>query len=163
MEKKITVGNVCFIKNREGNKLLLLKRNREPMQHLCTGVGGKTRFDEDIHVSCLREVKEETGLEVQELTLRGVIKTLLQGKDSAWILFVYTAVSDSEICIDCDEGELGWVDIDAVESQNLIGFIREILPAVLSGEGFLEGTITHDLTGRVVEKTIHHLPEEVLT
>ena len=36
--QKVTIGNVCFIKDSENNKLLFLKRNRIPMQDLYTGV-----------------------------------------------------------------------------------------------------------------------------
>ncbi len=62
MEKKFTVGNVCFITDPNHGHVLLLERSREPLKGLWTGVGGKTAFDEDVKGSCLREVKEETGL-----------------------------------------------------------------------------------------------------
>lgn len=52
MEQKITVGNVCFIRNPARRQVLLLKRNHEPMQNLYTGVGGKTHCLEDIRTSC---------------------------------------------------------------------------------------------------------------
>src|SRR3989344_7565531 len=154
MDKKIVVGNVCFIKDEENKKVLFLKRSREPMQHMCTGVGGKTDFDEDINISCIREVKEETGLDVDEVKLKGVIKTILEGKDSSWILFVYTANKFNGKLINCDEGELNWVNYDEIYSQNLIGFIKKILPHILEDD-FIEGTIKHDLKGDVIENKLN--------
>lgn len=154
---KITVGNVCFVKDKDTNKILFLKRNREPMSGMVTGVGGKTEFDEDINASCVREVFEETGLKVKDVSLKGVVKTILEGKDSSWILFVYTANKADGNLIDCNEGELCWVDDDQVYSQNLIGFIRKIMPAVLEEKGFLEGTIVHDLKGNIVKETLNVL------
>lgn len=151
---KVTVGNVCFIRNEQSSEILLLHRNREPMKDLWTGVGGKTGFDEDIHTSCLREVKEETGLDVNDLKLKGVVKTILKGRDSAWILFVYTATTSSADVISCDEGELRWVPEDAVYECNLVGFIRPILPHVLDDEVFLEGTIKHDMGGQVLNEQL---------
>jgi len=153
--KKTTIGNVCFIVDKQNNKILLLKRNREPMQNMFTGVGGKTNFDEDVNGSCIREVKEETGLDVKDIKLKGVIKTLLDGMDSAWMLFVYVANNFSGDLIDCDEGELTWVELDKLYSCELIGFIREILPTILDGNKFLEGTIRHDIKGNVIEKKLN--------
>lgn len=77
--KKIVIGNVCFIVDRKNNKVLLLKRNREPMQTMYTGVGGKTLPEESPFDSCIREAKEETGLDISEVNLRGVVKTILDG------------------------------------------------------------------------------------
>jgi 8-oxo-dGTP diphosphatase len=149
--EKITIGNVCFIKDTKNKKILLLKRFREPMQDLFTGVGGKVGFDEDIHLSCIREVKEETGLDVKDLKLKGILKTLLEGKDSSWILFIYTTEDFHGNLINCDEGDLEWIAYDEIFSHNLIGFIRKILPYILDEKTFVEGTIKHTITGQVLE------------
>lgn len=153
--KKITVGSVCFIKDEKKKKVLLLHRKNEPMQGLYAGVGGKTRFDEDIQTSCLREIKEETGLHVSSVALRGVIKTILDGKDSSWILFVYsTDTFEGELC-ECAEGTLEWVDYDQVQNYNLVGMLRNILPVVLEREGFIEGTVVHDASGKVLRELLN--------
>lgn len=147
---KITIGNLCFVTNADNKKVLLLKRNREPMKDLYTGVRGKTHFEEEINLSCLREVKEETGLEVIELKLKAVVKTILAGQNSSWILFVYSAKALSEHCIDCDEGTLEWVDIQLLDQYPLIGFVREIIPHVFLNENVLEATFHHDMQGQVL-------------
>jgi 8-oxo-dGTP pyrophosphatase MutT (NUDIX family) len=79
MEKKITVGNVCFIFDKKREKVLLLLRNKDPMKNMVTGVGGKTEFQEDIHLSCHREVFEETGIKPTNVCLKGVLKTIVDG------------------------------------------------------------------------------------
>jgi len=152
---KITIGNVCFIIDKPAGKMLLLKRSREPMSNMSTGVGGKTHFNEGIYESCIREVKEETGLDARNLMLRGVIKTLLSGKDSSWILFVYfTDDFSGELCA-CPEGELKWVDLTNVMNENLIGFLREILPAIMQSDRVIEATIVHDEKGNVITSTVN--------
>ncbi|GET34559.1 hypothetical protein PbJCM13498_34220 [Prolixibacter bellariivorans] len=151
---KITIGNVCFLIDKNKNEILFLERFFEPMKDLFTGVGGKTNFDEDIHTSCLREINEETGLNAKNLKLKGIIKTILSGHDSSWILFIYTSSEFYGKQIDCPEGKLHWVGINDVEKLNLIGFIREIMPFVLNEDSIIEGTITHDLTGTVLSKKI---------
>jgi 8-oxo-dGTP diphosphatase len=150
MSKKITVGNVCFLIDKKNHKILLLKRNNQPMCGMYTGVGGKIEFDEGLETSCIREVKEETGLDVWSVRLCGVIKTILDGNDSSWLLFVYTSDDFSGELSECDEGELEWVDIQSVFSKNLIGFIKEILPRILKAKGLVEAVIRHDSNGNVI-------------
>lgn len=153
MEKKVTIGTVCFLIDEAKDSVLLLERSREPMKSKYTGVGGKTHFEEDIKKSCIREIKEETGYEANELKLKGIVKTLLQGKDSSWILFVYTCSDFSGEETPCDEGELHWVKSADIYKTDLIGFIREILPTVLLEDGFIERCMLHDIHGNLIGDT----------
>ena len=151
---KITIGNVCFLIDRNKNEMLFLERSFEPMKDMFTGVGGKTKFDEDINMSCLREIKEETGLNAKNLKLKGIVKTILDGYDSSWILFVYTSDEFNGKQIDCPEGKLKWIKINEIYNLNLIGFIREIMPFILHENSLIEGTVEHDITGKVLSKKI---------
>lgn len=147
---KITIGNLCFITNADSKKLLLLKRSRDPMKNLYTGVGGKAHFEEDIRHSCLREIKEETGLDVFGLKLKAVIKTILEGNQSSWILFVYIATTFSHHCIECDEGILEWVDPERLDQYPLIEFVQEIIPSIFENQEIIEATFHHDIQGRIL-------------
>lgn len=151
---KITVGNVCFILNKDESSVLLLHRNREPMKGLWTGVGGKTHFSEDIHSSCLREVQEETQLSIENTTLKGVIKTILKDKDSSWILFIYTSIAQDTTLYPCDEGELAWVKKEEAKTLPFPGFIHEVFPHILKENHFVEGTFLHDSQGKILESTL---------
>lgn len=160
MEKttKIVMGNVCFIVDRKNNKVLLIKRNREPMQAMYTGVGGKTLPEESPFDSCIREAKEETGLDISGVRLRGVIKTILDGDDSSWILWVYTAGGYRGEMAKCSEGELEWVDINSIDSYKLIGFIKKIMPYILDESSTFDGVIVHDAKGNVIKDSIKTYP-----
>jgi 8-oxo-dGTP diphosphatase len=151
---KITIGTVCFLIDRKKNKVLLLERSKEPMKGMFAGVGGKTNFDEDVNSSCLREIKEETGLNAKNLKLKGVVKTILEGNNSSWLLFIYKTSDFDGEQINCPEGELQWTSIDNIFKVNLIGFIREIMPFVLEDNKIIEGTIKHDQNGKVLEQNI---------
>lgn len=152
MKNNLIIGNVTFIFDKERTKVLLLKRAKEPMKGCWTGVGGKTSFEEDLHLSALREIKEETNLEAENLKLKGILKTILKDLNSSWILFIYTADSSysNENQVISDEGILKWVDIKDIENYNMIGFIKEIFPNILNEKKIFEGTIVHDDQGDVV-------------
>ena len=155
VDTKTTIGNVCFIKDPEEKKILFLKRDRDPMKGLCTGVGGKTKFNEDIRYSCIREAKEETGLDIKDLQLKGVVKTILKGFNSSWILFVYVAKSLKEEFSECNEGELHWEDIKNIHNKkNIIGFIDLLLPNILKEKIFFEGIIIHNIEGEVLKNDL---------
>ncbi len=54
------------------NKLVLIKREREPFKDSFAIPGGFVEYGETVENAALREAKEETGLEVTKLTLFGV-------------------------------------------------------------------------------------------
>jgi 8-oxo-dGTP pyrophosphatase MutT (NUDIX family) len=121
------IGNVCFVRN--DGKVLLLQRDREPMKGRWTGVGGKIKFHEEPLESCIREVKEETGLDVDP-ELAGIIASINRSTLSKWFLFVYVASSRKEELGRCHEGTLEWVDEKELHTKDL-ALIKVSLPYIL--------------------------------
>src|SRR5512143_3868259 len=75
------------------------------------GIGGHIERDEDVYSAALREVREETGLEVADLRLVGLIN--IDGDQPAGImLFVFTAESRSGNPSPSEEGTLEWIHRD---------------------------------------------------
>jgi len=54
------------------NKLVLIRRGREPFKDFFALPGGFVEYGETVENAAIREAKEETGLEVTKLTLLGV-------------------------------------------------------------------------------------------
>lgn len=145
--QKVTVGDVCFVTQK--GKVLLLRRNKRLMQGKWTGVGGKTQFLEEPLESCIREVKEETGLDIKP-ELRGVATTINIVDNSKWFLFVYIADQFTGEVKECNEGTLEWIDENELYKKNLIGFIEKMLPYVFDKkEGIFTGKFLHDDEGNV--------------
>jgi 8-oxo-dGTP diphosphatase len=103
---------LCFITR--GSRLLLLERRREPNLGLWNGVGGKLAAGESPRDCILREVREETGLDLTDLTdvrLAGVVTWYEDGRLRAGAYtYVATLPDDAtyETPRETDEGTLDW-------------------------------------------------------
>lgn len=73
------------------------------------GVGGHFLPDESPDECLLREVKEETGLTLISYRFRGLV-TFISDKWNTEYMCLYTADEYEGNLIECDEGELVWVD-----------------------------------------------------
>ena len=73
------------------------------------GVGGHFLEDESPEECLIREVREETGLTLNSFLLRSVV-TFVSDKYETEQMFLYTSTDFSGELIDCDEGELRWID-----------------------------------------------------
>ncbi|HSD82714.1 MAG TPA: 8-oxo-dGTP diphosphatase [Anaerolineae bacterium] len=94
------------------------------------GIGGHVERDEDVYAAAQREVREETGLEVEELRLAGLIN--IDGDQSTGImLFVFTATARSGDLIPSEEGTLAWIARDQLTQIDLVEDLPVILPRAL--------------------------------
>ena len=94
------------------------------------GIGGHIERDEDIYSAAQREVREETGLEVESLRLAGLIN--IDGDQPTGImLFVFTAQSRSGDPIPSEEGSLEWFARDQLAQIDLVEDLPTILPRAL--------------------------------
>jgi 8-oxo-dGTP diphosphatase len=94
------------------------------------GIGGHIERDEDIYSAAAREVREETGLEVDDLRLVGLIN--IDGDQPTGILlFVFTTTSRSGEPIPSEEGSLEWIARDQLTQIDLVEDLPTILPRAL--------------------------------
>ncbi|WP_250860020.1 NUDIX hydrolase [Oceanirhabdus seepicola] len=109
------LGTLCYIEKDE--KILLLKRNKKENdvhEGKWIGLGGKIEQGESPAECIIREVKEESGLNIMNPKLRGIL-TFPQFKDNIdWYVFLYTANEFTGDLIDSPEGHLEWIDKDKV-------------------------------------------------
>ena len=78
------------------------------------GIGGHLEEGESPEECLVRETREETGLELTDYSLRGVI-TFVTDRYPTEYMFLYTAAGFSGTLLSCDEGDLEWVPIKEVE------------------------------------------------
>ena len=72
------------------------------------GVGGKFEDKESPEECLLREVKEETGLDLISWRWHGIV-TFVSDEYPTEYMYLYTSSDYTGSLIDCDEGELEWV------------------------------------------------------
>jgi len=120
-----------------------------------TGVGGKTEFFEEPLESCIREVKEETGLDV-EPKLAGIITTINKPENYEWILFMYVTNGYKGELRECSEGTLKWMEEEKLYAEDLIGFIRIALPYIMNNKrrGIVTGKVIHNERGDILSAIV---------
>jgi 8-oxo-dGTP diphosphatase len=132
-------ATLIYVKDIENKKTLMLhrvKKNSDIHKGKWNGVGGKFEGCESPEECAIRETKEETGLDISKLKLRGILtfpKFLLEVD---WIVFVYEAYEFSGEIIECNESELSWIDDEKVLDLNLWEGDKIFLPWVFEGRLF---------------------------
>jgi 8-oxo-dGTP diphosphatase len=100
---------------KSGNKLLLLKRLKEPNKGKYTPVGGKIDpYESPVHTA-IRETYEETGIRISDPQYCGVMVETSPTKYN-WICFVYLSEIEYIDPPECNEGTLEWIGFSDLKS-----------------------------------------------
>lgn len=133
------VATLGYVLSPDGREVLMIHRNARPGdQHLgkYNGLGGKLEPDEDIVAGMRREIREEAGIECDELALRGTISWPGFGKHGEdWLGFVflitrYTGTPHASN----PEGTLEWIPIERILDLPLWDGDRQFLPLVFDND-----------------------------
>ena len=123
------------------DKVLMIHRNRkEGDEHKgkYNGLGGKFEAGETGHECAIREVFEESGLQISRPNLKGdILFPKFDKKGNDWHVFIYTAFEFSgELISQNREGDLEWVKISDVMNLNLWEGDKHFLPYVFTDKTF---------------------------
>jgi len=147
----------CVLRSEAG--FLLLRRSKEPHLGKYVPIGGHLEPYETPRAAAIREVKEETGISIEEIRLRGIL-TETSPTDYNWIVYIYTADIAATPPVECVEGTLEWVAperLDTIPIPTTDGFIYDYLSRsevfvfdAVYDENVELITLVDELSGRVL-------------
>jgi mutator protein MutT len=113
-------------------KILLEKRKSEPGRGKWSVPGGLVELGESTEQAVIREVKEETGLDVENPELIDVVNNIIldaNGKIEYHFVIVdyFVKLRGGELKAADDAEELKWVALDDVEKYNITSTLRAFL------------------------------------
>ena len=114
------LATLCYVI--KDNKTLMIYRNKKANDYhegKWNGLGGKFEAGESPEDCAIREMKEETGLDVKNPIMKGFITfPNFDGVDD-WYVFVFVFKEFEGELIDSPEGHLEWIDNDKLTELNL--------------------------------------------
>lgn len=113
------LATLVYLK-RDGKTLMIhrIKKQADIHQGKWNGLGGKLEPGESPEACAVREVREESGLEIRSLRYGGLLVFAgFKGED--WYVWVYTSEAFDGELIDSDEGRLQWIPDDELRSLPL--------------------------------------------
>lgn len=132
-------ATLVYVKDRKNKKTLMLhrvKKNSDIHEGKWNGVGGKFEGCESPEECAIRETKEETGLDVSKPKFKGILTFPKFLFDDDWIVFVYEFEKFSGELIECNEGNLEWIDDSKILDLNLWEGDKIFLPWVFESKLF---------------------------
>lgn len=148
------VATLCYL--RDKGKTLLIHRNKREgdlFKDYWNGLGGKVEVGESPEDCVIREMKEESGLIIENPILKGIL-TFPNNRDSGetWYVFLFIAEKFSGEMIENEEGELTWVSDDEINNLNIQGADQYFMkwldnPEFFSAKFYYKGDelIDHDV------------------
>ena len=125
------LATVSFV--RSGEQLLLLRHGpgNDRFAGRWNGVGGHVEAGEGVRAAARRELREEAGIDVEGLRLRGVVhETGLLGH--AYVVFFFVGEVAGRALRPAPGVELAWHELARVRELSLVDDLHELLDALLS-------------------------------
>ena len=122
------ITTLCYAEN-SGRWLMMHRTKKDADENAgkWIGLGGHLQEDEPPEECIRREVREEAGLELRNLRLRGILTFILPDWGNE-LTFLYTAEAEDAPLPECSEGVLQWIPKEQVMDLSLWEGDRVFLP-----------------------------------
>ena len=153
------IGTLGYVLSPDRSRVLMVRRTRDGDLHQgkYNGLGGKLEPGEDV-VSCMiRELREEAGIEVTSLRLRGTIswpgfgvkaeddQDGIRHPGSDWFGFIFVVDAFTGTPPDRnDDGPLEWVELDRLAELPMWEGDRHFLPLVFGDGPTFHGVMPYE-------------------
>ena len=123
--------NMCMVYDGAGN--ILVQNRRNPNWPGITFPGGHVEHGESFSGSVIREVKEETGLDIQRPVLCG-LKQFQTKEDARYVVLFYKTDRFSGMLRSSEEGDVFWIKRSELETYSLADDFEKMLEVFESSE-----------------------------
>lgn len=120
--ERVELATICLVY--KNNKVLLQNRVKEDWKGYALP-GGHIEPGESVVESVIREVKEETGLDIQNPVLCGIKQFPIEG--GRYLIFLFKTTEFSGELVSSPEGEMVWVDRDQLSVLDTVEDFEELL------------------------------------
>jgi 8-oxo-dGTP diphosphatase len=145
-------GTLVF--TRRDDQVLLIRKKRGHGAGKINGPGGKVDPGESPEEAAIRETREEVGIQVRHLQLKGVFR-FVDLVAHQWLGYVFLSRRFEGNPMSTEEADPAWFPIDALPFEEMWDDDRFWLPRVLAGER-LEGDFLFD-DGRLLAHRLEPL------
>ncbi len=146
--------NATLILVLDGSKILLGMKKKGFGAGKWNAFGGKVENGETIEAAAIRELREESGLLVEDVKKSGVITFKFPQKpDWDQVVHVFTADTWAGSPMETDEMKPEWFELDKIPFDKMWPIDPHWMPHVLNGK-FVTATVVHSPDGAIIEKDI---------
>ena len=132
--EEVELTNMCMVCDGKGNVLVQNKKHN-PAWHGWNFPGGHVEQGEFVTPSVIREVREETGLTIENPKLCGIKEFQKEQDGKRFIVFLYAASRFSGELRSSAEGDVFWYPLSELKrSKELADGFSEMLPVFTSDE-----------------------------
>ena len=155
---------ICFIK--QGNKILLLNREKPSWMGVWNAVGGKIEKDENPRESAIREVREETRIGLDDMQFKGIVTWIDEGKfvGGMYVYFFELQLDyNYEVPVKTDEGILDWKKIEWIlhpENKGIVNNIPRSIEKIISSTNCFEHRCYYE-HGQLIDDEFIDINEDI--
>ena len=132
--EEVELTNMCMVCDGKGNVLVQNKKG-DRTWHGWNFPGGHVEQGEFVTPSVVREIREETGLTIENPKLCGIKEFQKEQDGKRFIVFLYVASRFSGELRSSDEGDVFWYPLSELKrSKELADGFSEMLPVFSSDE-----------------------------
>ena len=156
------LSTLCYIE--QDGKYLMLHRTvkeNDVNKDKWIGVGGHFEAKESPEECLLREVWEETGYTLTSYQYRGIV-TFVYGEDTVEYMSLFTADGFTGEPIPCNEGDLEWVEKDAVLQLNIWEGDKIFFRLLAEERDFFSLKLVYDTADTLLYAALDGKPMEIV-